>query len=143
MPLPPKTPPNPGFGHPSPDTAYEQNIPTLDSIAMPNNNEPTFNSATFESVLIGAPPPRHGLLFNRAPPPETQLSNEDIHRITEKLRSVLLPEIDKAVSYAMNHAFAFAMDQAANILRQKVHTKLQELLPALVQDAIRNPARKS
>lgn len=127
------------FGHRLPETSVESLIPTLDAIALPEV-EPPFNNATFESVLIGSE--RHGLSM-ATPPPETQLSSSDIEMITDKLRSVLIPEIEKAVSYAMNHAFALAMDQASHVLRHKVHDKLEALLPKLVEEAIRNPRRTS
>lgn len=115
----------------------ESNIPTLDTPAsLPEES----SVPSFDPVLIG---PERGGLSSEAPPPETQLSAEDIRHISEKLRSVLVPEIDKIVSYAMNHAFAYAMDQAQHILREKVHAKVKETLPKLVEDAIRNPPHKS
>ncbi|MBI3774301.1 MAG: hypothetical protein HY273_01885 [Gammaproteobacteria bacterium] len=129
------------------ENATERNIPTLNTRAIPAAKEEDVVDAylppevpAFDPVLIG--PERGGLNSGEAPP-ETQLSGEDIRQISEKLRSVLLPEIDKVVSYAMNHAFAYAMDQATHILREKVHVKIKELLPKLVEDAIRNPTHKS
>lgn len=129
------------------DIATERNIPTLNARATPRTKDEEIVDAyippevpSFDPVLIG--PERGGLSSGEAPP-ETQLNAEDIRQISEKLRNVLLPEIDKVVSYAMNHAFAYAMDQATHILREKVHVKIKELLPKLVEDAIRNPTYKS
>lgn len=122
-----------------PESSVEPQIPTLNTIAVPEESTP-YNHATFESVLIGSA--RHGLSMG-APPPETQLTAADIAQISQKLREVLIPEIEKAVAYAMNHAFALAMDQASHVMRHKVHAKLDELLPKLVEHAIRNPKRPS
>ncbi len=114
-------------------------IPTLDSVAVPERFVDT-DRPLLAPVLIG---PEFGGLSLGGLPPEAQLSNEDIRNITEKLRAALLPEIEKAVSFSMNHAFALAMDQATHVLRQKLHVKLNELLPKLVEDAIKHPHRKS
>ncbi len=127
------------------EAATERNIPTLDTPASPEEVQKVVDAymrpevPSFDPVLIG---PEHGGLGVSEAPPETQLSADDIRHISEKLRSILLPEIDKVVSYAMNHAFAYAMDQATHILREKVHVKIKEMLPKLVEDAIRNPPHK-
>jgi len=121
------------------NASSERNIPTLNLRAMPNDEPVLPEVRLFDPVLIG---PEHGGLNSGEALPETQLSTEDIQYISEKLRNVLLPEIDKIVSYAMNHAFAYAMDQAQHILREKVHAKIKEILPQLVEDAIRNPSNK-
>lgn len=118
--------------------ASERNIPTLNLRALPSD-EPAPPEMLLDPVLIG---PEYGGLNPGEAVPETQLSAEDIKHISEKLRSVLLPEIDKTVSYAMNHAFAYAMDQAQHILREKVHAKIKEIIPQLVEDALRNPSNK-
>ena len=121
------------------NASAERNIPTLTTPAsLPEEPAPS-NVASFDPVLIG---PERGGLSTGAAAPETQLSAEDIKQISEKLRNVLLPEIDKIVSYAMNHAFAYAMDQAQHILREKVHAKIKEMMPKLIEDAIRNTPRK-
>ncbi len=117
----------------------ERNIPTLNTRASSNEEPVQPDVPLFDPVLIG---PERGGLSNGEMPPETQLSTEEIRYISEKLRNVLLPEIDKIVSYAMNHAFAYAMDQATHILREKVHTKIKEMMPRLIEDAIRNPPHK-
>jgi len=121
------------------DATAERNIPTLNTLAAQDEAPPP-DMPLFDPVLLG---PERGGMGAGAAPPETQLSADDIKHISEKLRSVLLPEIDKVVSYAMNHAFAYAMDQATHILREKVHAKIKEMMPKLVEDAIRNPPHKS
>lgn len=139
MPRPPESMNDPEFGRRVPEPSADPQIPTLDAVAVPHN-DPPFNHATFESVLIGSE--RHGLSM-ASPPPETQLSAADIELIVDKLRRVLVPEIEKAASFAMNHAFALAMDQASHVMRHKIHDKLEALLPKLVEDAIRDPRRTS
>ncbi len=121
------------------DASAERNIPTLNARATPDEIPVPSDAPLLDAVLIG--PERGGLSCGEALP-ESQLSAEDIKQISEKLRSVLLPEIDKIVSYAMNHAFAYAMDQATHILREKVHAKIKEMLPKLIEDAVRNPPHK-
>lgn len=123
----------------SEDAGPEFTIPTLESVAVPERFFDT-DRPLLTPVLIG---PEIGGLALGGLPPEAQLNAEDIRHITEKLRAVLLPEIEKAVSYSMNHAFALAMDQATHVLRQKLQVKLNELLPKLVEDAIKHPRRKS
>jgi hypothetical protein len=122
-----------------PDPPPEFSIPTLDTIAMPDEDDRDFDFGMFDPVLIG-PEEQSMNLGGRTLEP--QLGADDIRRITEALRATLLPEIEKAVSYAMNHAFALAMDQASHVLRQKVQSKVNELLPKLIEDAIKNPLRK-
>lgn len=121
-------------------TPSESNIPTLNTPALFPSEPVPPAMPSFDPVLIG--PERGGLPTGEATP-ESQLSAEDIRQISEKLRSVLLPEIDKIVGYAMNHAFAYAMDQATHILREKVHAKIKEQIPKLVEDAIRNSPPKT
>jgi hypothetical protein len=120
------------------DLGPEFAIPTLESVAVPERFVDV-DRPLLAPVLIG---PEIGGLSLGGLPPEAQLSNEDIRHITEKLRAVLLPEIEKAVSFSMNHAFALAMDQATHVLRQKLQVKLNEMLPKLVEDAIKHPLRK-
>lgn len=120
------------------NASADYNIPTLNTRASPD--EPAPPNVPFDPVLIGTD---FGGLNIGAAPTDTPLSAEDIKYISEKLRNVLLPEIDKIVSYAMNHAFAYAMDQAQHMLREKVHAKIKEMLPKLVEDAIRNPPKNS
>ena len=121
------------------NASADYNIPTLNTRASPLE-EPVPPDVPFDPVLIGTD---FGGLNLGATPPDTPLSAEDIKYISEKLRNVLLPEIDKIVSYAMNHAFAYAMDQAQHMLREKVHAKIKEMIPKLVEDAIRNPPKNS
>jgi hypothetical protein len=126
---------------PAPEATPEYAIPTLNSVALPETSDDVDvrERPTFEPVLIGSG--FTGLNLS-APPPETQLSGEDIRRIVDLLRETLIPEVEKTAAFAMNHAFALAMDQASHMLRQRVHAKLDELLPKLVEDAIKNPPRK-
>jgi hypothetical protein len=127
------------------EVATELNIPTLNTPASPEPVAPEAEPAPtpalrFDPVLIG---PERGGLGIGEPSSESQPSADDLKAISENLRNVLLPEIDKIVSYAMNHAFAYAMDQATHILREKVHLKIKEMLPKLVEDAVRNSPNKS
>jgi hypothetical protein len=137
----PRVEPKIGAALPTPnagDTNPEFAIPTLEAVAVPER----FNDVDrplLAPVLIG---PEFGGLSLGGLSPEAQLSNDDIRQITERLRAVLVPEIEKAVSFSMNHAFALAMDQATHVLRQKLQVKLNEMLPQLVEDAIKHPRRK-
>lgn len=122
------------------EVAADLAIPTLDSVAhLDAEKDAPSKEPDPEPVLIGGNPEN----FSKAVAPLSgQLSAEDIQRITESLRTSLIPEIEKAVTFAMNHAFAYAMDQASHILKQKVHAKLNEALPKLVNDAIKRPPAK-
>jgi len=121
------------------NASAERNIPTLNTPASAEEEPVPTVAPLLDPVLMG---PERGGLNSGDASPESQLSADDIKHITEKLRNVLLPEIDKIVSYAMNHAFAYAMDQATHILREKVHAKIKEMMPKLIEDAIRNPPHK-
>ncbi len=133
----------PSIGNAIPETNSNEpwpefSIPTLDAVAVPERFSDV-DRPLLAPVLIG---PEVGGLALSGLPPEAQLSNEDIRKISEKLRASLVPEIEKAVSFAMNHAFALAMDQATHVLRQKLQIKLNEMLPKLVEEAIKHPLRK-
>lgn len=114
------------------DFSVDYNIPTLDEIALPGNESDT--SKNFSSI----PVPPHILKSTIDKHIKETLSPEVIEKICEDIQSALIPEVEKAISFALNNVLATVMDQASRMTKNKVHESIEKNLPALLKKTLEN-----
>jgi len=115
---------------PQQDFSVDYNIPTLDDIALPGND--VANNKNTANIPI----PKHILKSdsdNKQAIEKLALTPELIDKLNHELQIALIPEIEKAISFALNNALATVMDQASRTTKTRVRQKIEELLPALLE----------
>lgn len=118
----PKTNPDP-----QQDFSADHNIPTLDDIALPGNDD-THNTSTAGIPISGGhiSEPESGKQ-------DLVVTPELIDKLNHDLQIVLIPEIEKAISFALNNALATVMDQTTRMTKTRVRERIEKLLPKLLE----------
>jgi hypothetical protein len=111
---------------PQQDFSADQNIPTLDEIALPGNK------VTHDKNTAGIPIPRH-LLKPDSGKKDLAVTPELIDKLNHELQIALIPEIEKAISFALNNALATVMDHASRTTKARVRERIEKLLPKLIE----------
>lgn len=116
------------------DFSVDYNIPTLDEIALPGDESIRKNQNT------QIPIPKHILDSNniKEKNDDITLSPEQINQLSRDLQKVLITEIEKSVTYALNSALATVMDQTSKITKNAVRKRIEELLPKLLKEHLEN-----
>jgi len=117
------------------DFSVDYNIPTLDEIALPGDEQP---ATKIKKPTI--PIPKHILASesNTEKNNDITLSPELIDKLGQDLVVALMPEIEKSIRYALNSTLASVMDQSARATKDIVRKRIEELLPKLIKEHLKN-----